>query len=309
MDAILGIVNNTLGLYQKFIDLSRVKEEMDDLEKNMETLSALKADISEELEQEERRPGKKRKREVDEWMQNSASLKDRVLELGRKVKEGHLLSLPMLAHWVRGLLTEVDKLREMGRFANGLTLDVKPARGYELQPGELAGQASRTKRDEIWGCLMKEEVLRVGVWGQAGGGKTFLAEHIHDQIVRDCPRFDGACLVNVSQEGTVGTIQTDIAKYLKLALTEESAVYWRAKLREALQGKRLLLILDDVRKSYSLEQVGIALTRDGCKLIVTSRSREVCQQMNCHKLIHVPHGSEEEVWWGSEAVQDYFWGR
>ncbi|KAF8043089.1 hypothetical protein BT93_A1436 [Corymbia citriodora subsp. variegata] len=289
---------------------------MDALETSMRLLSAKKADISLELEQEERRPGKRRKREVDLWMQIVGSREDQVHKLVRKVKKSPFLFRFMWAYQVRAQANEVDKLREMGRFDNGLTLDVKLARGYELQPGELVGQASRTKRDEIWDCLMKKEVLRVGVWGQAGAGKTFLAEHIHDQIVRDCPRFDGACLINVSQEGTVGTIQTEIANYLELDLTKMSCVYWGARLRAALQGRRLLLILDDVGKPYSLEEVGIALERDGCKLIATSRSREVCEQMNCHELVHVPappeeegSGQLEEVWLGYEAVDEYAWGR
>ncbi|KAI6687316.1 hypothetical protein NL676_024144 [Syzygium grande] len=275
---------------------------MDALEMNMEMVSAMKADISFQLEQEERRPGKKRKREVDLWMRRAGTLEDQVHELGRKVRQRHFFSCLMLADQLRGLATEVDKLHEKGRFDNGLTLDVKPARGYELRPGELVGQASQTKRDEIWDCLMNEEMLRVGVWGQAGVGKSFLAKHVHDQIVRDCPRFDGACLVTVSQEGTVGTIQTDIAKYLELDLTEVSCVYWGARLKEALQGRKLLLILDDVRKYYSLEEVGIPLETNGCKLIVTSRLSHVCEQMNCHELVHVAtlpggirQGLEEEV--------------
>ncbi|XP_056173509.1 disease resistance protein RFL1-like [Syzygium oleosum] len=302
VNKIVGIANNVFGVVQKVSNVSGVEAKMDALEMSMGLLSAKKADITLELEQEERRPGKKRKREVDLWMQSVGSREEQVPELGRKVKERHFFSRLMLADQVSALATEVDKLREMGRFDNGLTLDVKPARGYELQPSELVGQASQRKRDEIWDFLINEEVLQVGVWGQAVVGKTFLAKHIHDQIVRDSPRFVGACLVTVSREGTVGTIQTDIAKYLKLDLMEVSRVYWGARLKEALQGRRFLFILDDVEKYYSLEEVGMALERNGCKLIVTSRSRDVCELMNCHKLVHVatlpqkiPQGLEEEV--------------
>lgn len=63
-------------------------------------------------------------------------------------------------------LVEVEILHEKGTFDKGLPLDVKPARGYELQPGKLVGQASQTKRDEIWNCLMNAEVLCPGVWGR-----------------------------------------------------------------------------------------------------------------------------------------------
>ncbi|KAF8024058.1 hypothetical protein BT93_F1306 [Corymbia citriodora subsp. variegata] len=260
---------------------------MDFLEMNMGMVSARKADISFQLEQEESRPGKKRKKEVDFWMQSLGSLEDQVHELGRNVDEGHFFYLLMLQDHVTDLTTQLERLHNKGRFDDGPTMDVKPARGYELRPGELVGQASQTNRDEIWDCLMNEEVLRLGVWGQAGVGKTFLAKHIHDRIVQDCTRFDGACFVSVSQEGTVGTIQTDIASYLKIDLTEVSGVYWGARLKEALQGRKLLFILDDVGKYYCLEEVGIVLERNGCKLIVTSRSNDVCKQMNCRELVHV----------------------
>ncbi|KAF8043085.1 hypothetical protein BT93_A1432 [Corymbia citriodora subsp. variegata] len=191
---IVGLANNVFSVVRKVSNVSGVEAKMDALEASMGLLSAKKADISLELEQEERRPGKKRKRELDLWMQSVGSREDQVHKLGRKVRERYVLFRFMLAYQVSALATEVDKLRELGRFDKGLTLDVKPARGYELRPGKLVGQASQTKRDEIWDRLMNEEVLRLGVWGQAGAGKTFLAKHIHDQIVRECTRFDGACL-------------------------------------------------------------------------------------------------------------------
>ncbi|KAF8043086.1 hypothetical protein BT93_A1433 [Corymbia citriodora subsp. variegata] len=164
VNKILGISKHANLFFQKVSYFYGVRAKVDALERNMETVSAKKADMSHQLEQKERRPGKKRKREVDLWMQRAVSLEDQVHELGRKVKERPFFSRLMLAHQVRGLATEVDKLHEKGRFTNGLTLDVRPARGYELQPGELEGQASQTKRDEIWDCLMNEEVLRVDVW-------------------------------------------------------------------------------------------------------------------------------------------------
>ncbi|KAF8024059.1 hypothetical protein BT93_F1307 [Corymbia citriodora subsp. variegata] len=162
MDTILG----TIGLFvRKVTNVNVIKEKMDFLDRNMGMLSARKADISLELEQEERRPGKKRKREVELWMQNVGSVEDQVCKLGRKVKEARFFSRLMLADQVSGLAIEVDKLHEKGRFDSSLTLDVKPARGYQLlRPGELPGHASQTKRDEIRDCLRNEEVLRVGTW-------------------------------------------------------------------------------------------------------------------------------------------------
>ncbi|KAF8012338.1 hypothetical protein BT93_I0475 [Corymbia citriodora subsp. variegata] len=100
---------------------------MDALEMNMIMVSAKKADIRDQLEQEERRTGKKRKREVEVWIDRVESLEDQVHDLKRKVKEGCFLSHLKLEDRVSGLTTLVDKLHERGRFDGGLTLDVQPA--------------------------------------------------------------------------------------------------------------------------------------------------------------------------------------
>ncbi|XP_030469138.1 uncharacterized protein LOC115687648 isoform X1 [Syzygium oleosum] len=187
-DAIYGVV-------QKVSKVNGVKAKMDALEMNMRMVSAKKADISDQLEQEERRPAKKRKREVDVWIHCVESLEGQVHKLGRKVKEGRFLSHFKLEDQVSDLATQVERLHDKGRFDNGLTLDVQPAQVYELQPGEPEGQASRT-RYEILDHLINDlaEIL-----GLRGAGATSLGKN----IVQDWRRFDGACLVTVQQEGTV----------------------------------------------------------------------------------------------------------
>lgn len=61
--------------------------------------------------------------------------------------------------------------------------------------------------------------------------------------------------------------------------------------------KKVVIILDDVWNYYPLEKIGIPLRADGCKLILTSRSWNVCQQMECQELIKVQTLSQEEAWY------------
>ncbi|KAL3733728.1 hypothetical protein ACJRO7_023142 [Eucalyptus globulus] len=113
---VLGIAKNVIySLFQKVSEIYGVKEKMGALEMNMGMVSARKADISFQLEQEERRPGKKRKREVEMWMQSVGSLEEQVHELGRKVKERRFLSHLILDNQLSGLATQVEKLNEKGR--------------------------------------------------------------------------------------------------------------------------------------------------------------------------------------------------
>lgn len=185
-DAIYGIV-------QKVSRVNGVKAKVDALEMNMRMVSAKKADISDQLEQEERRPGKKRKREVDVWIHCVESLEDQVHKLGRKVKEGRFLSHFKLEDQVSDLAIQVEKLHGKGRFDNGLTLDAELTHVYELQPGELEEQASQS-RYEILDRLINDLVDLLGLRG--AGATSFVMN-----VAQDCWRFDGACSVTV--RGTV----------------------------------------------------------------------------------------------------------
>ncbi|KAI6687312.1 hypothetical protein NL676_024140 [Syzygium grande] len=128
-----------ISIFQKVSEVNGVRAKMDALEMNMRILSARRDDVRHQLKQEERTPGKKGKKEVRLWMQSVGSLDDQVRELGRKVREGHFFSLIMLEGSVSGLATQVKDLRDMGGFDNGVTLDVIPDSGSELQLSEQSG--------------------------------------------------------------------------------------------------------------------------------------------------------------------------
>ncbi|XP_059075787.1 probable disease resistance protein At5g63020 isoform X2 [Cryptomeria japonica] len=60
--------------------------------------------------------------------------------------------------------------------------------------------------------------------------------------------------------------------------------------------RRLLLILDDARTSIDVSNLGISLSEDTIKVVVTSRDKEVCRSMRADKMIAMKHMSEEEGW-------------
>ncbi|KAH7513119.1 hypothetical protein FEM48_Zijuj12G0162800 [Ziziphus jujuba var. spinosa] len=53
---------------------------------------------------------------------------------------------------------------------------------------------------------------------------------------------------------------------------------------------------DDLWQDFQLERVGIPSGRSGCKLILTSRSLNVCRSINCEEYIKVEPLSENEAW-------------
>jgi disease resistance protein RPS2 len=77
-------------------------------------------------------------------------------------------------------------------------------------------------------------------------------------------------------------MQKTISERLNLPWNEAEITVKRARfLVKALSRKRFVLLLDDVRKKFRLEDVGIPTpdTNSQSKLILTSRFQEVCYQM------------------------------
>jgi disease resistance protein RPS2 len=62
-----------------------------------------------------------------------------------------------------------------------------------------------------------------------------------------------------------------------------------------LRRKQSVLILDDVWNHFLLENVGIPLRVNGCKLILTTRSLDLCQRMSCQVKIKVEPFSVKEM--------------
>ncbi|XP_031263110.1 disease resistance protein At4g27190-like [Pistacia vera] len=62
--------------------------------------------------------------------------------------------------------------------------------------------------------------------------------------------------------------------------------------------KRILVILDDVWRKIKLDDIGIPFGENhrGCKIVITSRSINVCDQMNCQKKFIVETLSKQDSW-------------
>ncbi|KAF8024151.1 hypothetical protein BT93_F1368 [Corymbia citriodora subsp. variegata] len=149
-----------ISIFQKISEVTGIKAKMDDLEMDMQFLSARKDDLVNRLKQEERRPGKRRKKVVEVWMQSVGSLEKQVHDLGRKVEEGHFFSHLILKDQVSGLATKVKNLHDMRRYDNGLTLDVILDHGPELRLGEQSRTNESTPLpDRLQQCPTNEPTL------------------------------------------------------------------------------------------------------------------------------------------------------
>ncbi|KAJ9185573.1 hypothetical protein P3X46_005190 [Hevea brasiliensis] len=160
---------------------------------------------------------------------------------------------------------------------------------------ELPSRVSILK--EIMDSLRDPDLNMIGVYGMGGVGKTTLAREVHRQAQYD-KLFDVVIFVAVSQSPELRRIQAEVAEVLGLDLHEEGILLRANRLYERLNKEKILIILDDIWTKLQLEEVGIPFGPDckGCKILLTSRRRDVCHRMGAQKVLELEVLRKEESW-------------
>ncbi|XP_057991387.1 probable disease resistance protein At4g27220 isoform X3 [Hevea brasiliensis] len=270
------------------------EEKKQALKRKLERLESMEIDVIKELEGAESRSSKKRKNEVQNWLNNVGRLKNDIgtmeLEAGpglRRIQLGKLIE--------KKTENVEDLIDQRVKFQGGLLLDVQECRGDALFAPELVGQEFQENFDKIQEFLMMDDVSVIGIWGMGGVGKTTLVAHIHNVLLQ---RQENVYWVTVSQDLSIYKLQNSIAKTIGFDLSNEDDLKKRAaKLSKALSEKQeFVLILDDLWNYFPLKEVGILAREKGCKLILTTRMLDVCRQMECQETIKVKSLPEFEAW-------------
>ncbi|XP_027172004.1 disease resistance protein SUMM2-like [Coffea eugenioides] len=277
------------------------------LKRNWQELSCKASDIEEEVHREEMSGKKKRKREVDSWLKNVKNLSPEIDALETR---GSSLRLPLKEDPVGKLQLQVKELVDQSRHFDGLVLDNYDNIGEPCLPTKLFGVKFEEAKQRIWPCLVTDNISSIGIYGMGGVGKTTLAKHIKYHL-SEKPSYQ-VLWVTVSQDFSVTSLQDKIANVLgirRLSSRDEEEV--RADiLRGAFRKmKRLVvLILDDVWEEFCLDRVGIPLHPSKCRLILTTRSREVCDRIQCQRKFDLQTLNTDEAWdlfkykFGSETL-------
>ncbi|GLT46130.1 hypothetical protein SLA2020_199100 [Shorea laevis] len=182
---------------------------------------------------------------------------------------------------------DVANLRTEGNF-----LDVAercPAASVVVRPSEPTVGLESTF-DKVWACLTDEGSNIIGLYGMGGVGKTTLLNHINNELGQRRNNFDIVIWATVSKNHTVEKVQDDIGR--KIGYSDQR---WKQKsydekateILAVLSKKKFVLLLDDIWERIDLVKVGIPIAGQGhgSKLIFTTRSLDVCGQMEAHKKI------------------------
>ncbi|KAG5224011.1 disease resistance protein [Salix suchowensis] len=184
------------------------------------------------------------------------------------------------------------------RSSNSLKCNKTKGVPFPTSSNKPEGKAFEENRKVIWSLLMDDEVSTIGIYGMGGVGKTTLLQHIRNELLQRPDICDHVWWVTVSQDFSINRLQNLIAKRLELDLSsEDDDLHRAAKLSEELRKKqKWILILDDLWNSFELHDVGIHSSFKGFKLILTTRSQTVCDQIDCQRKIKVKPLLEGESW-------------
>ncbi|XP_022734562.1 probable disease resistance protein At1g61300 isoform X2 [Durio zibethinus] len=275
---------------------TNLDEKMKDLKRKQAELNALKGDTKSRTTAE-LHPRKKLKKEVELWLENVERINGEIQDLEQKIGENSFASRGFLKGNVLKKIQEVDELYQRGKFPNSLVVDNPGWIGQALSTTTLFGGAAKTCMEEIWACLMDNDIQKIGVWGMGGIGKTTIMKLVHNQLLRETERFDIVIWITVSKEMNIIKLQNRIARAMKVSLDEDEDETIRAgMIYEMLARKgKYVLILDDLWDKLSLEEVGIPEPSNGSKLVVTTRLLDVCHYLNCRE-VRVPTLSNPDAW-------------
>lgn len=275
-----------------------LEEKMILLHNKLEEVNSRKEDIESRMNVE-LCLGKQLKKEVQLWLENVQKMNGEVETINQEVGEGKFLSRARLGKLVINKIQEVEELHQKSSFNDSLVVDGPDGNRVMLPMAIIVGDTTRRNMDEIWACLMDNDVRKVGVHGIGGVGKTTIMKHIYNQLLIETGKFDNAVWITVPKATSVIQLQSKIAHAFQLGLSENGSETIRAaKLLAMLRmRKRYVLILDDLWEEFELEEIGIPEpTRENeCKLVLTTRLSDVCVRMGCKK-IKVQLLSENETW-------------
>ena len=231
------------------------ESQINQLKQLVSDLECEENDIAKQLQSLESR-GKKRKRRVDVWLDGLKVMKESANEMNNLNDTSDVSEL-------------IENLKRHKK--------EKPI----ILSTEFVGKRLDLNIKRVSKLLEDDKVFVIGICGMGGVGKTLLATLVENEVKRKVT-FKDVFWVTVSHNHSISKLQHDIAKRIGLKLDEDDERVRADSLSVAMEKKgKSILILDDVWKYIDLQKVGIHPEVNGIKVILTTRLKHVCHQMDC----------------------------
>jgi len=174
-----------------------------------------------------------------------------------------------------------------------------PLQDIEFLPSEglTPSESSNEAFEQIMKALKDDTVNIIGLYGMGGVGKTTLVKEV-GRGAKELQLVDEVLIATVSQNPNVTDMQDQMADSLGLHFDGKSEKGRAGRLWQRLQGKKMLIILDDAWKDIDLKEIGIPFgdAHRSCKILLTTRLENICSSMKCQQKVLLRVLSENEAW-------------
>jgi disease resistance protein RPM1 len=162
---------------------------------------------------------------------------------------------------------------------------------------DLVGITEHKKQLIQWLAGDSEQRCKIStVWGMPGVGKTTLVAHVYKTIKMD---FDAAAWVTVSQSYDVQELLKKIAGEfgIKADIANMEVVRLAETIYEYLQGKRYILVLDDIWTADVWSEIRTVFPSNcSGRFVITSRKHEVSLLGTDNSAIHLEPLDKVNSW-------------
>ncbi|KAL6313588.1 hypothetical protein AAG906_006956 [Vitis piasezkii] len=283
--------------------IRHLPQNLNSLRTEMEELKNLYEDVKERVEREEKRQ-KKRLRVVDGWLRGVEAMEKEVEEILAKGDEeiqkkclGTCCPKNCGASYNLGkmVLEKMDAVTVKKTEGSNFSVIAEPL----PSPPVMERQLEKTVgQDLLFGKVWKwlqdggEQVSSIGLYGMGGVGKTTLLTRINNELLKTRLEFDAVIWVTVSRPANVEKVQRVL--FNKVEIPQDK---WEGRSEDeraeeifnVLKTKKFVLLLDDIWERLDLSKVGIPPLnpQDKLKMVLTTRSKDVCQDMEVTESIEV----------------------
>ncbi|KAL3748388.1 hypothetical protein ACJRO7_009603 [Eucalyptus globulus] len=166
--------------------------------------------------------------------------------------------------------------------------EVRETKVGKLLEEKMVGESFRRNTTKILEFLVGNQISRLGIYGMGGVGKTTIMVHIHNKLLEEA-NYGNVLWITVSQDFNTQRLQDNLWKELGMGILQENDVKKRATMLCNILKERgkSTIILDDVWERFDVNEVGIPIKANGLKMVLTTRSFEVCHQMQCQEMIKI----------------------
>ncbi|XP_056167605.1 probable disease resistance protein At5g63020 [Syzygium oleosum] len=309
---LLEIVKGLWALARKPLGyIYNLKDNVRSLDEENKNLKAVSEDVKARVEREEEETRAWRTNQVASWLgkvQDFVGGVDQVLrEAGERDQikclsrcfPRNCWSSYKLGKRVDQLLNEVRQLQHEKEKFSDFTSRLPPPQVLEMPMDKTVGVD--ISLNKVWKWLVDEKQVGViGLYGTGGVGKTTLMRRIEKELSCANNGFDVVIWVVVSKAVDKDRIQDTIRRRLGIEDKHWEGWSWDERVYhmcQALTQKKFVLLLDDLWERLDLSKIGVPhhVLENGSKVVLTTRSEQVCHQMRANKTLEVRCLMHEEA--------------